>query len=187
MTTPSEVLGSAAKATFWWLLLRGIVVIIFGLMALFWPASTFKALILVFGIFSIIDGVISIGAGFILRAPQWGWIVFNGILGIVIGVIALRHPATAALAMLLVIAAWSLVSGFLHIFGSFGLKSEGVDGWYWTLISGILSVTLGILFIAFPLPGLATIVLLIGIYALIYGVTLILAAFTGRKVAKQLV
>lgn len=187
MTTTSDVLRSAGRAAFAFLLARGILAIIFGLLALFSPVSTLKALIFVFGIFSIVDGLISIFAGFVLRAPSWGWVVFNGVLGIVIGVIALRHPQTAALAMVLVIAAWSLASGFFHVYGSFQLKSLGEKGWYWTLLSGLVSISLGVLFVAFPVPAVATLVLLIGIYALVYGVTLIFAAFSARSLAKQAV
>ncbi|HPU13019.1 MAG TPA: HdeD family acid-resistance protein [Aeromicrobium sp.] len=185
MTTIEDSISSFAKITFWFLLARGIVATVFGLLALFQPVSTFKVLLFIFGIFCLLDGVISIVAGFALRGPQWGWIVFNGFIGIILGFIAMRYPESAAVAIFLLIAAWALVSGLLHIFGSFGLKSEGDPGWYWTLISGLISVSLGVFFFAFPKTGLATVVLVLGIYALIYGVVLIFGAFGARKAIKN--
>ena len=185
MTTATDAISSFAKITFWFLLARGVLATAFGLLALFAPVSTFKALIFVFGIFSLIDGLISVIAGFALRGPQWGWVVFNGVIGIALGVIAMRYPATAALAILLLIAAWALISGLLHIMGAFGLKSEGAKGGIWTLISGLISVSLGVLFIAFPVTGIKTVVLVVGIYALVYGISLIVGAFTAKKTIKN--
>lgn len=181
MTISVDDVRSGVRFAFWYLVVRGAVAIVFGLLALIFPVKTVAALIIAFGIFSIIDGVIGLAAGFVLRGDRWGWVVLNGILGVVIGVIALRFPETTALAFLLLIAMWALVSGLFHIVGSFSLKRLGAPGWGWTLLTGVLSVSLGVLFFINPIAGVGTIVVVIGIYALAYGVLLIAAAITGRK------
>lgn len=183
----AEAIATAARATFLFLLVRGLVALGFGLLAVFVPASTAKGLIFVFGIFCLIDGVLGLIAAFVLRGPRWGWILFGGILGIVLGIIALRFPETIALAVLLLIAAWAMIAGAFLIAGSFSLKRLDAKGWYWSLVAGAVVLALGVLLLFNPVTGVKSMVVLLGIFALISGVALVVAAFSTRTAAKRLV
>ena len=174
-------LRAAARATFAYLLVRGLLVLAFGILALLWAGPTGKGIIYVFAIFSIIDGVL----GFVLRGQSWGWVVFSGVLGIVIGIIAFRWPAAIGLALILLIAMWALIIGSFQIAGSFTLKSLGDSGWYWTLIAGLVAVALGVLMLLNPSFSAKTIVVIIGIFAIAYGLFQIIGAFSVRKLTKE--
>lgn len=178
-------LRAAARATFAYLLVRGLLVLAFGILALLWAGPTGKGIIYVFAIFSIIDGVLGILAGFVLRGQSWGWVVFSGVLGIVIGIIAFRWPAAIGLALILLIAMWALIIGSFQIAGSFTLKSLGDSGWYWTLIAGLVAVALGVLMLLNPSFSAKTIVVIIGIFAIAYGLFQIIGAFSVRKLTKE--
>ena len=172
--------------TIWWLMLaRGILALIFGVVAVVAPVSTLAALLIIFGVFSVVDGLVAVVGGIATRGTSWGWVVFNGLLGIVIGVIALRYPETTLLAMVLVIAAWALVTGFFAIFGAIEGRREGGRAWGWTLVSGVLSVLLGLLFTLDPVAGAGTLVLMTGIYAVLLGATWIGVALTVRSEARS--
>lgn len=179
--------GRSLATTIWWLMLaRGALAIVFGLVAIVAPVSTIAALLIIFGVFSIVDGIVAVAGGVATRGTSWGWVVFNGLLGIVIGIVALRYPETTLLAMVLVIAAWALVTGVFAIFGAIEGRREGGRAWGWTLVSGILSVLLGLLFTLDPVAGAGTLVLVTGVYAVLLGATWIGLALAVRREARAL-
>lgn len=182
---PDDSPRSSARTIWWLLLLRGAVAVVFGLVAVIAPLDTMAALLVLFGAFSIVDGAVAIVAGLLTRGTAWGWVVFTGILGVGIGVIALRHPATTLLAMVLVIAAWALVTGLFGLFGAFEARRDGDRSWGWTLLSAALSVVLGVLFVANPIAGASTIILVTGVYAIVFGVLWIGTAFTVRSASRS--
>lgn len=187
MTISTDDLRSAGNATFALLLMRGLLALAFGLLALFFPVGTTKALIFAFGIFSIIDGVFALLAAFVLRGEKWGWVAFTGALGVFVGVIAMRFPQTAAFAILLLIAVWALMAGAFQISGSFSLKSLGHRQWYWLLITGVVSAGLGLLLLFNPVTGIKSIVLLLAVFALLYGALLVLSAFATRSAVNAMI
>jgi len=102
----------------WWaLLIRGLAAIVFGLIAFFAPGVTVAALVIVFGAYALVDGVFAIVAG--LRAAQrherWWPFALEGLLSILVGVIAFAMPAAAALALLLCVSAWAILTGVFRI------------------------------------------------------------------------
>src|SRR6202043_2545935 len=101
----------------WWLLLlRGITAIAFGVLAFIWPGLTFVTLVLLFGAFAIVDGVIALAAAFSGLAkpfPTW-WLVVVGLLGIVAGIVTFLWPGLTAILLVLLIGAWALVHGIFE-------------------------------------------------------------------------
>ena len=167
----------------WWaFLLRGIVAIVFGLIAFFFPISAFLSLVFVFGAFALVDGIFSIIAAFTSNAKSenWWWLILEGLFGILIGVMTIVQPAAMGQAWLLVIAAWAIVTGVFEIITAIRLRKE-IEGEFWLILSGLFSVVFGILVILAPTAGAFTIGLITGIYALMFGVTLIMLAFRLRK------
>ncbi|MFD1882934.1 HdeD family acid-resistance protein [Paracoccus pacificus] len=167
----------------WWVpLLRGIAGILLGLLALFMPGATLASLLLVFGVFAVVDGVLAIVMGFRRRSHDdqwWSW-ALDGVLSIIIGLMALFWPAATALAFVIWIAAWAVVGGVLRIIAAIRLRHE-IEGEWALGLSGLLSIIFGILIMVAPDAGLISIVWLIGIFALIFGVSMVMLAFRLRS------
>ena len=169
-----------------WFLLRGLISLALGVVALFFPGLTVFAFALVFAAFSFVDGLFSLVAG--VRGAQhhterWGALVFSGVLGIGIGVVFMAWPlvATAAYAFVLVllIAFWALFSGLFEISAAVRLRKE-IEGEFWLGLVGIFSIALAIavfwMLATSPAATLLSVGWLIGIYALASGVGLVLLA-----------
>jgi uncharacterized membrane protein HdeD (DUF308 family) len=174
---------ATALARNWWLLLiRGILAVLFGLMAFTWPALTLVTLVLLYGAFAFVDGLTAIWVG--VRSRTWG-LLFFGILGVVIGVYTLFYPRVTAIALLYFIAAWALVRGTFEIVTAIQLRKE--ISYEWALvISGLISIIFGIVLVANPGAGALAMVVVIGVFALMFGVMMIVLAFRLRRLPKRL-
>ena len=168
---------------FWWtLVLRGIAAIVFGLLAWFYPGMTLALLVIFFGAYVLADGVIALFAALSGRAPSESrWIVgLVGALGVLIGVLTLWHPAAAALALLLYLAAWSLVTGVMQIVAAIRLRKE-IQGEFWLGLAGALSIAFAVLLLVSPGLGALSIIWVIAAYAIVYGVALLILGFKVKK------
>lgn len=191
MTTPSAPESAAPPVhqlatTVWWLVLvQGVLAIIFGIVAIFFTDATLLTIMVIFGSYSLLDGVLALYAGIRNREEGWGWLVFQGISGLAIGLLALRYPSTTAIALTLLVAFWALVVGAIRIWGSFELRRLGAQGWAWALIAGILAVIFGIALVINPGYATAVLIWLIGITATVFGVALVVNAILVRKVVED--
>jgi uncharacterized membrane protein HdeD (DUF308 family) len=175
---------SAAKAVWWLVLLRGIFMVIFGLIALVSPSIALLTLVWLFGFYAILDGVAAIMIGIRARGePHWVWTIVQGVVSVLAGVIALIWPGLTALALLFVVAFWAIVLGIGEIGGAFASRRRRSTSWGWTLAAGILNVIFGILLLIWPASGILTLVWLVGIFTLVGGLALIVLAFRVRSVA----
>jgi uncharacterized membrane protein HdeD (DUF308 family) len=166
----------------WWVvLLRGIVAVLFGLLAFFLPSITLIVLVLLFGIFAIVDGILSFERAFSAssRNESWIWPTIVGVLGIAAGVAAFIWPGITALVLLYIIAAWALLTGIVEIIGTIRMRREISDEWLFVL-GGVLSVLFGLLVFARPGVGAIAVVWLIGFYAIVLGIQRIAVAFRMR-------
>lgn len=174
-----------ALARNWWLiLLRGIAAVLFGLLTFIWPGLTLVTLVLLYGAFSLVDGIFSLIAAVKGGAPmpRW-WLALVGLLGIGVGVITLLWPQITGAVLLLFIAGWAIASGILQIIGAINLRKE-IDGEWLLIASGVLSVLFGILVIMYPGAGALSLALVIGAFAVAYGVLLIGFALRLKKHAE---
>jgi uncharacterized membrane protein HdeD (DUF308 family) len=177
---------SAAEAVWWLVLLRGIFLVIFGIIALVSPDIALLTLVWVFGFYAILDGIAAVVIGIRTRGePHWVWTILQGVVSVLAGVIALIWPGVTALALLFVVAFWAIMLGIGEIGGAFVSRRTGSNAWGWTLTAGILNLVFGILLLIWPASGILTLVWLVGIFALVGGVTLILLAFRVRSLAKS--
>ena len=120
-----------ALASNWWLLLlRALCAILFGVLTFAWPGVTLLTLVLFYGAYALVDGVIVIAAA--VRggapAPRW-WLAVVGLLGIAAGVVTLLLPGMTALLLLLFIAGWAIASGAMQIIGAIRLRKEIDNEW----------------------------------------------------------
>ncbi len=172
-----------ALAQAWWLvLLRGIVAILFGVLAFVWPALTLFTLVLLYGAYALVDGVIALVAAFTGRArpiPTW-WLIVVGLCGIGAGIVTFLWPGITALVLVLFMAGWAIVHGIFEIIGAIQLRKEIDDEW-WLILAGALSIIFGVLVFAAPGAGALALVWLIGTYAILFGILLIGLSLRLRK------
>ena len=166
----------------WWALgLRALAAILLGIIALAMPDLTLAAIVVVFGIYAIADGILAIIAAIrgIRRRERWGAMLLEGIVGIVAGAIALFSPAIGALALTYLVAAWALATGVLEIVAAIRLRKIMTGEWL-LLTAGLLSIVLAILVAVFPGVGALALVWWLGAYALAYGVVSLVLALRVR-------
>jgi uncharacterized membrane protein HdeD (DUF308 family) len=172
---------------FWWLVvLRGVAAVIFGLLAVIWPGVTLIVLAALFALYVIVDGLVALGtAAFGRHDPgRRGWLVVEGIAGVVIGVVVLAWPHVTTLALLWLIAAWALLTGILEIVTAVLLRRD-IQGEWMLALGGALSVLFGILLAIWPATGALALVVLIGVYAIIFGVVLVGLGLRLHRVRRQ--
>lgn len=166
----------------WWtFLVRGIIAVIFGLAALIWPSLTIGTLVIVFGAYVVVDGIFAIVDGFTSRDSndRWWVEILIGIAGIVAGGWAMAFPGLTAIGMMYFIAAWWLVTGVLQIILAIRVRKEITNEWM-LILSGALSAILGVVFLLFPGSGALSLIWVVGIYAIFFGILLIVLAFKLR-------
>ena len=174
-------------ARHWWVfLVRGLVAIAFGLLALFYPAATLVTFILFYGIFALVDGVFAVVSAIRGRegmGSRW-WLALVGVLGICAGLVTYFWPGITALALLTVIGVWALVYGIFEIIGAIRLRKE-IDNEWLLLIHGVLAVLFGLMVLVRPGAGALALIWLIGSFAFASGIVLIILAFGLRKHARE--
>jgi len=163
----------------WWLIAaRGVLAIVVGILALFWPAPTNLVLVLLFGVFSFVDGIFTIAAGVASRGyfERWWALLLAGITGIVIGVVIFYWPDVTALVLLYFIAVRAVITGILEIVAALEFRQVFPGEWM-MIFGGMLSVLLGAWMLVFPAEGTVSLVWRIGIYAIIAGLIELIFAF----------
>ncbi len=167
-------------------LFRGIAAILFGILTFVWPKLTLSVLVLLFGVFAVISGITAVAAALRnTREQGWGFLLFEGILGILAGVVALVWPGITALAFLYLLAAWAIIIGILEFAAPLSFPMSGGRA-VLMVLAGLVSVVFGILIAAQPASGLLAVVWLIGVYAIVFGVMYIVVYFESRSLASSL-
>jgi uncharacterized membrane protein HdeD (DUF308 family) len=172
----------------WWsLALRGVLAVLFGVIAILWPDITLDALILLFGAYALVDGAFTL-AGAIRQAgdqQDWWMLLIEGVAGIAAGILAFVWPDLTALALLYLIAAWAIVTGVLEIIAAVRLR-QAIEGEWLLGLAGLASIFFGLLLVAFPGDGAVAAVWLIGAYAILFGVILIALGLHLRSLQNEL-
>ena len=170
----------------WWLLaIRGIAAIAFGILAIMWPGLTLAVLIALFAAYAIVDGASLLIA--LIRgdpaARRSGWAVaIIGILGVVAGIIAIVYPQLTAVTLLYVVAFWAIAIGVFQVITAIRLRQE-IEGELWLAIGGIISILFGLYLAIFPGSGLLSLVFLVAIWSIAFGISSLVLAFRLRDIA----
>src|SRR5262252_869345 len=167
----------------WWAIaLRGLVAVLFGIAAFTWPGITLWALVALFGAYALVDGIFAIIESFRrdVVGERWWALLFEGFVGIAIGVLTFFWPGLTAMGLLYLIAFWAIVTGVFEIITAIRLRHEIRGEWMMALI-GVLSIALGFLMVAIPLAGALSVILMIGAYAFATGALMIALAFKLRS------
>lgn len=167
----------------WWMfLIRGLMGIAFGVITFLNPAISLAALVLLFGAYAFADGIFAIVSAIRRRtgSEPWWLVCLEGIAGIAAGVLTLLWPGVTAVVLLYLIAAWALVTGAFEIAAAIRLRKIITDEWL-LVLSGILSIGLGVLLALFPGPGALALVIWIGAAAFVSGVMFVVLGFRLRS------
>ena len=162
------------------LLVRGVLGIVFGILAIAWPISTAIALALLWGIWALADGIGSIAQAF--QPESRGsrlWLLALGVIALIAGFFAIVHPGMTVATLTWILGIWLIIRGIFELAGAF---SSGLPMPRWLLVlNGLLSLLIGILFAANPGAGAVGIAVVLGITALVWGVVLIAVAVSVRR------
>jgi uncharacterized membrane protein HdeD (DUF308 family) len=171
----------------WWLLMfRAVAAVLFGLLALVWPALTLAALIILFGAYALVDGIAALTMAIPSKGlPGFGSLLFEGLTGIAAGILTFLYPGLTAMALLAVIAAWAIMTGIAAIATAMALRKEMTGEWPLPFV-GIFSIILGFLLILRPGEGAVALVWMIALYALLAGVIQMVLAFRLRQLAHEM-
>src|ERR1700737_4289841 len=159
-------------ARYWWALaLRGVLAVLFGLLAFFIPGITLLSLVLLFGAYVFLDGIFDLVAA--ARSPSHHWaLVLEGIIGIIAAILTFLWPGITAMVLLYLIAFWAIFTGVLEIIAGIRLRAV-IANEFLLILMGVLSTLFGILIIIFPGAGALAIIIWIGAYAVLFGIILI--------------
>jgi uncharacterized membrane protein HdeD (DUF308 family) len=167
----------------WWLLaLRGLVAMLFGVLAFMWPGTTLITLVWLFGAFALVNGILSL----VLAAktpkgyPKVGSLILGGLLGILAGLLAFVMPGITALGLLILIAAWAIATGVMELVAAVRLRKIITNEWL-LILAGIASVVFGVILLFQPAAGALALIWLIGAWALVFGILLMILAFRMRN------
>ena len=181
MLSDRPMLHALAKG--WWLLLlRGIAAIVFGVLAFVWPGLTLVTLVLFYGAFALVDGVIALVAAFTGGAkplPTW-WLVVVGLLGIAAGIATFVMPGITAILLVLFMGVWALVHGIFEIIGAIQLRKE-IDNEWMLILSGVVSVLFGVIVLIAPGARALGLIRAIAAYSIVFGISFVALALPLRN------
>jgi uncharacterized membrane protein HdeD (DUF308 family) len=172
---------------YWWLVvLRGILAIIFGILAFVWPDITVGVLVMLFGIYALVDGVSALASGISDRSSnrRWWALLLEGAAGIAAGIIAFVWTGITAIVLLYLIAAWAFVTGVMEIAAAIALREE-IKGEWALGLSGLASIIFGFIIFFNPGAGALALIWMIGAYAVLFGGLLIYLGFNLRDLDMQ--
>jgi uncharacterized membrane protein HdeD (DUF308 family) len=184
MTIPLEAHDELTRR--WWAVaLRGVIAVLFGIIAFARPGLTILALVAVFGVYALFDGALAIAMAFWAAEHRTRWWPFaiEGLAGIAVGILTFVWPVMTAVVLTLFIAWWAIITGVLEIAAAIRLRRV-IQGEWLLAASGVLSVIFGVWLLVFPAAGAVSVVWVIGAYALVFGVLLLTLAFRLRRIAR---
>ena len=170
----------------WWLVaLRGVVALIFGVLTVFRPSVTLAVLILLFGSYAIVNGVVTMVAAIANRRGEsqeshWVSLLISGVLSVALGILTFLAPGVTTVVLLYIIAAWAIVTGVAEIVTAIRLRRVITDEWL-LIAAGTVSVLFGLLLVVSPGAGALAVTLWIGTYAIMIGILLVALAFRLRS------
>lgn len=180
------VLADLYKKAWYMLLIRGILLVVFGVLVASWPGLALYTFIIFFGAFALVHGIIGLIGSIMNRADNEDWwlVLLEGVIGIVIGVLTFAWPGLTGLILAYFIAAWALITGVLRIYSAMKLRKV-ITGEWMLVIAGIISMLFGIFVFVRPLAGAVAIAWLIGIYAIVFGLLGIMLSFRIKAWQKR--
>lgn len=168
------------KAKHWWVgLIIGLIVMALGFWSLTVPQETLIALNIVFIISFIVGGLLDISYALATQKDKhdWGWLLFNGLISFILGLMLATQPLTSIFVLLLYVGIWMLFQSVSVIMSSIRMKNSSLSGWQWLMVLGILGFIFGIVLIMKPAITTVFIVTLFSYTLVLYGFIRVFYAF----------
>jgi uncharacterized membrane protein HdeD (DUF308 family) len=176
---------SDIKRIRWALGINGALSVAFAVAILVWPDISLYALVLLFGAFSLANGIVMLGTAIFGKVNEGrGWLVLAGLAGIAVGVLVFLYTDMSALALLYVIGAYAIVLGIIGASGAFWLPLSGGDRAL-LLLTGLVSIVFGIVMFAKPGDGALILLALIAAFALVRGIAELVVAIGGQRLVER--
>jgi uncharacterized membrane protein HdeD (DUF308 family) len=167
---------------------RGIAALVFGILAFIWPETTLTVLVVLFGAYVLVDGIsllIALARGDAL-ARRHAWAVgIMGALGIVAGIVTFAWPELTALSLLYLVALWAIAMGAFQVIAAVVLRRE-LEGEFWMALGGVASIVFGAFLVASPGAGLLSLVWLVGLWSVVFGVSSLGLAYRLHEIDADL-
>ena len=174
---------------FWWsFVVRGFVAVLFGLLIVSWPGLSLDGLVFTFGIFALLQGILSIAPGLSKLGGRIYFLLIEGVVGILAGVFTflgpgigrMLWPEVATMTLLVFITLWAFLTGILEMIGSFRLPGK-IEGKWLITLSGFVCLLFGVVLLFRSGMGAVGNASVIGLSAIVFG---LLWAFIGFKTRK---
>jgi uncharacterized membrane protein HdeD (DUF308 family) len=168
----------------WWIfLVRGFAAILFGVAVLVFPRLALTALVALVAAYFLVDGIFNVLYAIQHRTQSRWWVMLlEGFISIIGGIAAFVYPDITALVLLYIVAFWALLTGLMEIIFAIEMRKQ-IQNELWLILSGILSIVFGAVLIFFPGEGLLALLTLVGAYAIVFGVFMVLIAFRVKGLA----
>ncbi len=168
----------------WWeMVLRGLFIMIFGIVAIAWPGISLLTLVLVFGVFILVEGIFQMVGALKMKAedPKWSLVFLSGLFSLLIGIIAIAWPDITALALLWLIGAWAIIIGVTQMV--YAAKAHDGDGARRGLmfVGGLIAVAFGLMAFLWPGATALTLLIIIGFFAIFFGIQLMVMGLMSRN------
>ena len=183
---------SDAYARVWWIpLLRGLVLVLFGLLLLVQPlVETAAAVVVLFGAFLLVDAFVALVQGVVARGQAgrvWWWV--QAVADLAFAVLVVLWPGATALVLYYLVATWAIVLGVVTLVTAVNLAREREAHWPWVTVGGVVGVLFGLVLVARPPDGgtaLSLVVAALGLYVFVVGVCGVVSAFAARAVVAEI-
>jgi uncharacterized membrane protein HdeD (DUF308 family) len=166
------------------LILRGVLAVIVGIVALVWPGVTILALVILFAVYAFIDAGFQATRAFSSGSagPVIGHLLLS-LIDIAAGVVAIVWPGPTALVLTLIVGIWAVVGGFFEIFSGFVAGETAGDRALY-ILTGLVSIVFGVVLFGRPDVGAVTLALLFGLFNLIFGISQIVRGIEVRRTGR---
>jgi uncharacterized membrane protein HdeD (DUF308 family) len=173
MLDPAVVVQTSGRSSWWAIVLRGLLAVVFGIIVLASPNLGVAVLILMFAAYAAVDGVVALvtAVDHGRAGLRWGWWLVEGLVSLIVAALALARPGVTLLAIVLLIAFRAILLGLFEIGGA--LSGKGADHRWLLGVTGVVSLLFGVLMIARPLAGAVALIWVVGVYAVVFGVMLV--------------
>ena len=184
--TPPQDVAALARRLWYWPVVRGALILLFGLLAIFLPDKTPGVLVQVFGIFVLVDGLVSVVDGLRRRGTSAGSVNSGiGVVSLVLGALLLFLPQVFLGIVLILVAIWALLIGLLQLFVVPVMRRRGGASWVWNLVAGLLLIALAVVCFTNPADAIVGMSVVIGVFAVVIGVAMLGLGLKLRSIGRQ--
>jgi uncharacterized membrane protein HdeD (DUF308 family) len=164
-----------------YLMTRGVLALIVGIIAVAWPGVTVYALVILFAVYAFLDAILQAARAFSgLRAGAVVGRLLLALVDVVAGIVALVYPGPTAVTLVVIIAIWAILFGVLELFAAFGAgEAAGTRAWF--VVAGLVSIAFGVVLAARPDAGAISLAIIYGIFSLMFGIAQIVLGVQARR------